>query len=411
MAWDSIMYFLKRLVPALIIIYVFLNPYPHTTAIKEISFYSSILIVIFLVVGNNISFSFRSPLTILFVLFSGWVLGNLFFAINPQNSFHDFYAHLLKYLVLFYLLINFIYSPRHLKILIWSVIISSFFFSVFGIFYYYVTLDYSFNMRFGLPGVAAVNNVGMITVPAFLFSINALFFENKPLRVTFLITCVITTLIGSLLTQTVGILLAMVVAVSILLMRKLKVLIVVLSLLAITVGFMPFHSRVGYDGLLQKIKADDRTQLWYVYSRMIERKPFIGYGFGMSLYSEDSFVSGFDDVLSKTPDKYKPSYYQTPHNIFIDMAVRTGIGGLALFLAIVSTFIYMGLKLARNGGSTFIRSWALCILSLLISFLIQGVFADVLFGPYWVIFFVILGMMSVLWRLDTRLERAENSDY
>jgi hypothetical protein len=36
-------------VPILMGIYLFLNPFPHTTAIKEISFYTSVMIVILLV--------------------------------------------------------------------------------------------------------------------------------------------------------------------------------------------------------------------------------------------------------------------------------------------------------------------------------------------------------------------------
>ena len=41
--------FLNQSVPVLMGIFIFFNPFPHTTAIKEISFYLSVVIVVILI--------------------------------------------------------------------------------------------------------------------------------------------------------------------------------------------------------------------------------------------------------------------------------------------------------------------------------------------------------------------------
>jgi hypothetical protein len=109
---EKIFKILNLSVPILMGIFIFFNPFPHTTSIKEICFYGSVIIVLILIYFKKIDFSFRSPLTLPFALFTAWAFIGLFFALDKGNSLHDFRAHLLKYLVLYYILVNFFNSRK-----------------------------------------------------------------------------------------------------------------------------------------------------------------------------------------------------------------------------------------------------------------------------------------------------------
>ena len=122
---EKLLNILNLSVPILTGIFLFFTPFPHTTAIKEISFYLSVLIVIILIYFKKIDFSFRSPFTLPFVLFVTWAFIGLFFALDKVNSIHDFYAHLLKYLATYYILINVINCRKRFIIFSWIIIVST----------------------------------------------------------------------------------------------------------------------------------------------------------------------------------------------------------------------------------------------------------------------------------------------
>ena len=105
--------------------FIFLNPFPHVTSAKEIAFYLSVALVVFGMATGKLNFSFKSPLTLPFMLFSAWAALGLFFALDPENSLHDFYAHLLKYLAFYYILVNCSSTKKRLKWLSWIIILSA----------------------------------------------------------------------------------------------------------------------------------------------------------------------------------------------------------------------------------------------------------------------------------------------
>jgi hypothetical protein len=116
---------LNQAVPLLIGIFLFFNPIPYATSIQEISFYLSAAIVLCLVCFKKAEFSFRSPLSLPFALFVIWSFLGLFPALNKMGSISDFYAHLLKYLIYYFILINFIKSRKQMITLTWIVMIST----------------------------------------------------------------------------------------------------------------------------------------------------------------------------------------------------------------------------------------------------------------------------------------------
>lgn len=115
--WNVFFQRLHLTIPVLMGIVIFLNPFPFSTALKEICFYGSLFFVLILVFFRKVQFSFQSPLTIPFVLFVLWVSIGLFFAIDAENSIHDFQTHLLKYIAFYYIVVNFFDSRKRLSAL------------------------------------------------------------------------------------------------------------------------------------------------------------------------------------------------------------------------------------------------------------------------------------------------------
>ena len=169
---EKIFKILNLSVPILMGIFIFSNPFSHTTAIKEICFYGSVIIVLILICFKKIDFSFRSPLTLPFALFTAWAFIGLFFALDKGNSLHDFRAHLLKYMAVYYILINFINSRKRFETLSWIIICSVTIFSIGGMIYFYLISGNLISTRIYFQEIT-INSIGFITLFAIILSFNA----------------------------------------------------------------------------------------------------------------------------------------------------------------------------------------------------------------------------------------------
>jgi len=403
-AKEKISAILNRSVPVLMGIYIFFNPFPHTTAIKEICFYSTAGIVILLIFLKKADFSFKSPITLPFVLFVIWVFIGLFSALDQENSIHDFFKHLLKYLVIYYILINFFNSKKRFEILSWIIIISASIFSIGSIGYFYKILGHSASERMGFAGIAAINNIGFITLPAMLLSLNFFIKENKLHSKVILLICLSVTLTASLLTQTLGTLIGIIISFLVLFTKNKKALIVFSLLLVILLGVMPVKNRITSDNIQNrfKLKNVERVKIWHTYFQIIKDHPIKGLGFGMLTYTDKEMLDKYKQYKAKAPDKYRPSRFHPPHNMLIDITVRLGFVGLALFLYILSMLIYVGYRMIKHGKDNFIRKWALCLLAVMVAFLIQSIFVDILYHVYLIILYTIFAMTTILWRINVQ---------
>ncbi|MEW6328446.1 MAG: O-antigen ligase family protein [Thermodesulfobacteriota bacterium] len=384
--------FLKQSVPILMGIFLFFNPFPHTTTIKEVSLYLSVIIVFLLIVFKKIDFSFKTPLSIPFALFVLWSFVGLFFALNKPNSIHDFYAHLLKYLVFYYIMVNFFDTRKRLTYLTWIIIISATIFSFGGMAYFYLMLGQNVTKRF-----VFIPYLDFLYVFAIILSLRYLFGYVKPYGKAIALICLAGTSMATLLTQTRNALLAIFISLVILLPKNKKGLIILIVSL-IVVGFMPIKDRFTLDNILN----NERLGINYVSFEIIKDHPIFGIGFGMQTYDNKDFL---DKYNARVPVKYRREPpVAAPHNLLFDVAVRTGLAGLSFFFCIVVSFIRMSWKIIRYGKDDFIKNFGLYLVVAFIAFFIQSMFADATFGLQAIVFYTILGMMTILWRLDMELD-------
>jgi hypothetical protein len=367
---EKIFKILNLSVPVLMGIFIFFNPFPHTTTIKETCFYGSVIIVLILICFKKIEFSFKSPLTLPFALFTAWVFIGLFFALDKGSSLHDFRAHLLKYLVLYYILINSFNSRKQLVGLSWIIIISATIFSIGEIYYFYFMLGNSFSAKLvtGLTEIP-VNWVGFITVTAAIFSIHHISTGSKLYVKTISLISLFPLCALSVLTQARSAVLALFLSVIILCFKNKKILIACLGIILIVIYISPDF-------------------------------PIIGIGFGMETFKNGKYVN-LEEYNKRVPEKYRQgSIYNTPHSMPFSIAARTGLIGFALFLYILFASFKMCWKCIRHGKDDFIKNWGRCIASVFVVVVVIGIFEPFFSHVPEVVFYTTFGMMTILWELD-----------
>ena len=161
---EKIFRILNFSIPLFMGIYLFANPLP-LSAVNELCFYLSVSALILLLIFRKTAFTLRSPLTLPIALFFLWAVFGLFFTLDFQNTLHDLRGHLLEYLIVFYLLVNYFNSQKRLEILSVIVIVGATIFSVGAINQYYFIEGFPFSTRLGLTFTGAMQTdlIGFIT--------------------------------------------------------------------------------------------------------------------------------------------------------------------------------------------------------------------------------------------------------
>jgi len=405
---EKIFKILNLSVPILMGIFIFFNPFPHTTAIKEICFYGSVTIVIILICFKKIDFCFKSPLTLPFALFVIWVFIGLFFALDKEGSIHDFRAHLLNYLVFYYILINSFNSRKRLVGLSWVIIISATIFSIGEIYYFYFMLGNSFSTKL-LPGLneIAVNQIGFITVTAIIFSLHYIITTGRLYVKTISFVCLFPLCILSVLTQTRSTALALFLSVIILCSKNKKLLGACLAIILVVVTMTPVGNRFIHINPITDLRLDiNCTTL-----EIIKDFPIIGIGFGMETYGNRKCIN-LNEYNKKVPVKYRQkSIHIFPHSILFSIAVRTGLVGFALFLYILFMSFKTCWNCIRHGKNDFIRRWGLCVASVLVAVIVIGIFEAWSRHVQEVVIYTAFAMMTIVWKLDnTSVEDSTGTD-
>jgi len=387
---------LKQSVRVLIGIFLLVRPFHHFTSIEEICFYLSLFILLILIFFKKSNFSFSSPFTFPFLIFVSWSFLGLFSALNQSNSLEDFYGHLLKYLALYYLLINFFNSRKHLVFLGWIFVISAGIYSMGGTIYFYLIQKNPIGALFRIHPY-----MDYLYVFAFLLAWQLLFEKPNFYPKLLLIICILGTAGATLLTQTRSAFLAMGASLFILFSKNKKIL---SFFIIVSMGVMALAPLLGNRLTLSAIweHKNIRIGTTYLFWEMIKDYPLTGIGFGMQTYDDAKLLAIYNQ-------KVPPAFRQdppiaSPHNIFMDVSVRLGLAGLGFFCYILFILIRLAWQIRRYGKDDFIRKWSHCLMAAFTAFLIQANFSDATFGIQAIVFYTILAMMTILWRLNAATE-------
>lgn len=387
---------------------LFFNPIPHTTAIKEILFYASLGAFLCLVAARIVRPEWRSPFLWPFLLVAAWGLAGVGFAIDPKNSLHDLFVHLIKLIVLYLLLVQFFPTRRHVESLHGVVVLSSTLFCVGGLVYYYGILGHDLTERFGHSlrysfSEMSANYMGYSTVfAASLALASALRAERRALRLGFGV-CFAILALATLLTQTRGAIFAlMLVFIVPLLVEKRWA--VLGALVALCVGtLLATGTSDRFDA--RQFLQNERLGTSLMYLELVKERPVTGIGFGMEILQKKEFLEPY---YNRVPAEYRdPAFRVSPHSLYLDVTVRLGVVGLVLYLAVIAMALHLTYRTLREAPDGWLRAEALCLLVSFAAYLLQAFFADASFGSSAVVFYLQLAMITILRRLAHRPQPAE----
>jgi O-antigen ligase len=391
---------LNQSVPILLGIFIFFNPFPHTTAIKEISFYLSVVIVVVLVLFKSTEFSFKTPLLVPFGIFVFWSFLSIFWALNVENTIHDFYSHLIRYIIFYFITVNFFNSKERLVCLSWVIIISSTAFSVGGLIYYYLILNNSLSARFASSFTHIPTNfVGFVTLFAIILTLHNIFTDNHLYRRVFLFICLFTLSAATLLTQTRSSLVALFIAGGIMLIKNKKSIFIFTLIFLIIFVATPLRKRFSLENILH----NERIPNYYIMFEVIKSYPIMGIGFGNETYGTNIDLKDYQKKIPPNIKSIPHPLLVDPHNMLFSIVVRLGLVGLVLFLYVLFVFGKMCVKSIKEGKDYFIKSWGRCIVSAFVGFFIIGIFEPSFSHLQETVFFTILSMITIVWRLDEKL--------
>jgi len=395
---EKIFRILNFSIPLFMGIYIFANPLP-LSAINEICYYSSVVVLLILICFKKTTFSLRSPLTLPFFLFALWAVFGLIFTLDFNNTLHDLRSNLLKCLIIFYLLVNYFNSKKKLEIIAWIAIVSTTVFSVGAIIQYYFIEGFPFTEPLGrtFRGEMTIDYLGFTTIFGICLNLHFLYKVKNIFYKTFLASSFLIMTITTLLTKSRGSLLGLLAALVILCFHNKKnIIFIVMAILLILI--MPISDRIKQVGFTKDI----RIKMNRLTIEVIKDHPIFGLGFGGQIFINNSLVD-----LAKYNSLLPPEYQQnaatgivgSAHNTILDVAVRTGVVGLILFLSILITSLWMLWRTLRLKRGEYFTSWAICLFACFVSFMIPALFADAAFGPRVVSFYTILAMIAILWNI------------
>jgi O-antigen ligase len=397
---------LEQAVTALIGLFVFFTPFPHTTAVKETTFYLSLAGMLYLAFSKKRVFSWSTPLTMPFALLAAWSAVGLLFALDRPNTFHDILSQLLKYYAVYFLVVQFYPSQKGFDTLARIIVASTALFSVGAIVYYYPVLGHSFAERLGHSArysffEMSANYLGFATVFAALLSMNQFFKEDRGALKALLVLCFVATVIATLLTQTRGAVIALALAMILFGMsnRRGLVLAVLLPVLIASVIFTTAASRERFS--MKSMQSSERIGIVLMYWEMIKEHPVKGIGFGMEMLQKKEFMTPY---YERVPEADRdPGFHVSPHNFYLDVTVRLGVVGLLLYLGIIFTAFRMTWQSRGSSAESTDKSDTLCLAASFGAVLVQSIFADTSFGPPAIVFYLHLAMITILWRTARRV--------
>lgn len=380
-------------------LYLFMVPMP-LPSLTEIFYYFSLGILILLLLLKQTDFTLRSPLTLPFGLFLAWAVFGLFFALDFQNSLHDLRGHLLEYLIVFFLLSNYFNTPKRLNILAWTVLASATVFSIGAVFQYYFIDGYPFSSRLGYHTFQAMHTdyIGFNTIFGICLALHLLLENENIFHKIILLTCLLIMLITTFLTQSRGSLFGLMAALFIMVFSNKKKALVIVLIASFVLLLMPGLKERTLNP--EAYAKDLRIKINRLTLEIIKNYPLTGIGFGMQTYGNAEVLD-----LNKFNRQLPPSYQQkrkiviSPHNTVLDVAVRTGIIGLFLFLSILMVSLGMLWKIFKMNKDDWLKSWSICLAACFMSFMIPALFADTTYGPKAVVFYTILAMINILWQI------------
>lgn len=341
---------------------------------------------------------FEGP--ILFFLIAA--LAAVFISPDILGGLGIFKAYFLAPILFFYVLVNFV-SAKQISKIISGLALSGVFLVLFGFSQYCGFLG---GLREGriTSFFESANYLGLFLGPIFVLCF-CLWIEDPRLR---FLRCLILLILGTAIFLTFsrgtwfGVAIGTLVFGILFLLPKIKnkkffafVGVAFVSFFAVAFLLLPFYFRLVPES---RIAASEniRIEIWKTSFQMIGQKPISGVGLG---HFQEAFKEFTKDRVNY-PEYISP-HARTPHNIFLNFWLQTGLGGLLAFLWIAVLFYKKGFRIL-NSKSYILHSAIVAAMTTLIAH-------GLVDASYWkndlaILFWVIIALMVIERREGARKE-------
>lgn len=361
-----------KVVPFLVLVNIALNPFPHTTSLREVSYYSGAALLVFYFLRYRDWSALKTPLTLPVALFTAWAFVGLFWALDVGASLHDIRSHLLKYIVLFLLLTIFFNSYAKVRLLFWVIVVSVVISGFHDMYFFYVVDKNNFLTRMCIPNhQLPVGPLGFMALFAAMLAVYLLRIVEGFLGKCASVLCLGGLLLILYVTQMRSLLVALPFIVVALFWDNKKILVAVMSV--VVVLFFGFFAKLR--SLDNTGSYTDRLTINYMSLLLVKENLITGIGFSMETPGDSRFVD-HEKLREQVPRviKNEEVEYTSPHNMWIGLALQTGVVGLVLFFAVWVTGIKMCVKLIRDPVFLEKRLLGQLILSAIMLFSVYGLF-------------------------------------
>jgi O-antigen ligase len=388
----------KNLIAVIFLSSFFFNAFPHVNSIKDILFYLAFIIFIVSAAKKKIPIDMASPLTLPILLVFVWAVFTSVFAYKIGDSFDSLFSHLVKYIFLWVLVSNVFEDEAMIGWFIRTSIVSILIFCAGAIVYFYVIQANNWSTRLGFDSIAhniicfGANIAVVFSIYEFRKTKNKYL---KQLMIAAILICITTTF----LTQSRGGILALVTSVICLLLldKNLKILLAILLIISIGLLGSPVKDR-----FLEKKSHSNQHRLgnFLYYVEVIKDHPVKGIGYAIDIFDNKNVYAN-ERYFNRIPKIYrKDRYIIFPHNMFLSLGARTGLVGVGLYLYLLSAYFYMGIKASVRGVSIPSKVLARTMVAAMVAFLVGGMFEPVFIHQLDMIFFSLLAMNTVLWKVS-----------
>jgi len=292
-------------------------------------------------------------------------------------------------------MVNILEKRRDVEMLITLVVAATTFFCLYSLIDQYIVRKISMHTRLLAGGLEiTINLLGIHTILALNLAIYKLKSLKNILAKAGFSFAIIILLVASIATQTRSTLLALVLSILIIFIASRNWLKLIVILAAI--GTIAFCSPVG-KRLSNNMTSNIRIQQIYLCLEIIKDHPLIGIGYGKQTFGTNLDLVGYNrKIKSEYPNKkFTNTVLGDPHNLYTDIAVRTGIIGFFMFIWFILTAyrsLLQTIWIQEKDNSDL----GLVIMASLSSFLLIGFFEPVLSHPFESTLCLILALAQLL---------------
>lgn len=330
---------LKTIIQYMEIALFVILPFAHTAAIQSLLYLGAfILWIIKMKQEKNFVVDFKDMLTPI-CLFGGTIILSFFTSLSPSYSISEFKSEYLTQLLLFLTLVNTV-DKKNISKFLFCQVLASLVMSVYGIleFYFFLQSPSPFPRANSLANDYNFLSCYLIMVMPFMLYF---IFTTKKYTHKILYTLILTLNIWCLLlTYSRGAWVAAILIFTLFaLFKEKKLIFVFIILLAIFAAFAPKHmlqrgkSLIEVKEFTKEATISSRLYLWNFGLNEIKKSPFTGNGYG-----RDTFLKAYPELTEGQTNWHT-------HNLFIDIALETGIQGILAFLFLMF-FIFAKMFLA-----------------------------------------------------------------